>query len=84
MEKFITAPVKIELLTDRINKLDENPEEILKIYKETNVTKLKKDLDVERERYKGVKIISHILKLLFSLNCYIIFLKLLNLLKIIV
>jgi 23S rRNA maturation mini-RNase III len=55
MEKFITAPAKIELLTERINKLDENPEEILKIYKETNVTKLKKDLDVERERYKGVK-----------------------------
>ena len=55
MEKFITAPAKIELLTERINKLDENPEEILKIYKETNVTKLKKDLDVEKERYKGVK-----------------------------
>ena len=54
MEKFITAPSKIELLTDRINKLDENPEEILKIYKETNINKLKKDLDVERERYKGV------------------------------
>lgn len=54
MEKFQTAPAKIEMLTERINKLDEDPEEILKIYKETNVTKLKKDLDVERERYKGV------------------------------
>lgn len=55
MEKFLTAQSKIDLLTDRINKLDENPDEILKIYKETNVTKLKKDLDVERERYKSVK-----------------------------
>jgi hypothetical protein len=57
MEKFQTAPVKIDLLTERITKLDEDPEEILKIYKETNVNKLKKDLDVERERYKGVIIL---------------------------
>jgi len=54
MEKFLTAPEKIDLITQRINKLDEDPDEILKIYKETNVTKLKKDLDIERERYKGV------------------------------
>ena len=54
MEKFVTANNKIKLLTERIEKLDKNPEEILKIYKETNVQKLKKDLFIEKEGYISV------------------------------
>ena len=55
MEKFQKANFKIKILNERIEKLEKNPEEILKIYKENNVQKFKKDLEMEKERYLSVR-----------------------------
>jgi len=55
MEKFQKANFKIKILNERIEKLEKNPEEILKIYKENNAQKFKKDLEMEKERYLSVR-----------------------------
>lgn len=54
MEKFLTANNKIKLISDRIENLEKNPEEIMRICKETNPQKLKKELETEKERYISV------------------------------